>query len=267
MGAPKLVKTIKRRIFEMVFGTAATPTEPLPWAGKGHLLFWRRTDFHKFHYLRHNSRRLEHLATLQLPIRGKTVLEVGAGLGDHTTFFRDRGCSVTISDARESNLRVARRRYLGIETLNLDLNRPVIDLRRMFDVVCAYGVLYHLHRPDAALDFLSRVCREILLLETIVSRGHEDEVSYVPERAWLESQSVSGYGCRPTRAWVFNRLRDRFEHVYVPCTQPCHEEFPLNWAVESRSASPSRTVFIASRTPLNNPQLSEELLMNQERCS
>ena len=45
--------------------------------------------------LRMNARRLEHLAGLGLPIAGRDVLEVGAGIGDLTSAFLDRGCQVT----------------------------------------------------------------------------------------------------------------------------------------------------------------------------
>jgi 16S rRNA A1518/A1519 N6-dimethyltransferase RsmA/KsgA/DIM1 with predicted DNA glycosylase/AP lyase activity len=47
-------------------------------------------DFHSNHYLRMNQRRLEHLASLGLPLSGRTVLELGAGIGDLSTFFLDR---------------------------------------------------------------------------------------------------------------------------------------------------------------------------------
>jgi hypothetical protein len=50
--------------------------------------------FHSAHYQRHNQRRQEHLASLGLDISGATVLEVGAGIGDHTSFFLDRGCQI-----------------------------------------------------------------------------------------------------------------------------------------------------------------------------
>lgn len=40
--------------------------------------------FHSIFYLRHNARRQEHLATLGLDLGNKSVLEVGAGIGDHT---------------------------------------------------------------------------------------------------------------------------------------------------------------------------------------
>lgn len=46
--------------------------------------------FHSYDYLRHNARRLEHLASLGLPITGRSVLEVGAGIGDHSHFYIDR---------------------------------------------------------------------------------------------------------------------------------------------------------------------------------
>jgi len=41
-------------------------------------------DFHSVGYLRHNARRLEHLNSLGLDISGRSVLELGAGIGDHT---------------------------------------------------------------------------------------------------------------------------------------------------------------------------------------
>src|SRR5882762_5851252 len=59
--------------------------------------------FHSLHYVRHNARRQEHLASLGLALQGRRVLEVGAGIGDHTTFFLDRGCSVLSVEPRLEN--------------------------------------------------------------------------------------------------------------------------------------------------------------------
>src|ERR1700682_5619401 len=56
--------------------------------------------FHSSSYLRHNASRQEHLATLGLDLNNKSVLEVGAGIGDHTTFFLDRGCEVLCTAPR-----------------------------------------------------------------------------------------------------------------------------------------------------------------------
>jgi 16S rRNA A1518/A1519 N6-dimethyltransferase RsmA/KsgA/DIM1 with predicted DNA glycosylase/AP lyase activity len=69
------------------------------------------SHFHNLRYLHINSRRLEHLATLMLPIDTKSVLEVGAGVGDLTSFFLDRGCSVTSIEPRPENIEYFRARY------------------------------------------------------------------------------------------------------------------------------------------------------------
>ena len=57
-------------------------------------------------YQRHNSRRLEHLASLGLDLHGKSVLELGAGVGDHATFFLDRDCTLTSLEPRPENCKI-----------------------------------------------------------------------------------------------------------------------------------------------------------------
>jgi hypothetical protein len=47
------------------------------------------TYFHNLRSLRMNARRLEHL---MLPDGSRSALEVGAGIGDLSAFFLDRGC-------------------------------------------------------------------------------------------------------------------------------------------------------------------------------
>src|SRR6266540_6367515 len=81
--------------------------------------------FHNHEYLRHNARRQEHLASLGIPVAGRSVLEVSAGIGDHSHYFLDRGCQLTITEAREENLRVLRRRYPSADIQRLDLEDPV----------------------------------------------------------------------------------------------------------------------------------------------
>ncbi len=223
-------------------------------------------EFHSAHYLRHNQRRLEHLASLGLPLAGKTVLEVGAGLGDHTNFFLDRGCRVTVSDGRAELVAALRGRFPELKVALLDLDRPDPTFHEVAEVVHCYGTLYHLSRPLQALEFLSRCCSGMLLLETCVSYGDREELKLVPERAYSPSQAVSGQGCRPTRPWIYARLKGFFEYVYLPTTQPWHEEFPLDWTSRpSTTAGLTRAVFVASRQPLSNPLLDETIPSRQVR--
>jgi hypothetical protein len=224
------------------------------------------TSFATDHYRRHNSRRLEHLATLGLDLACRTVLEVGAGIGDHTSFFIDRDCRVTALEGRPENVEILKSRFPSVETLCLDLDRDEIGDVGRFEIVYAYGLLYHLAEPRRAIMRMSAWCSDLLLLETCVSFGYEAVVNPVGEDAADPSQSVRGLGCRPTRRWVIDVLRGQFSHVYLPLTQPWHPEFPLDWSQSAPLAQLTRAIFIAARRPIKNPLLLEELPDRQIRA-
>lgn len=222
--------------------------------------------FHSLHYLRHNARRLEHLASLRIPVAGLSVLEVGAGIGDHSNYFIDRGCRITITEAREENLECLQLRFPQLDVQFLDMENPSPIEGSPFDVVYCYGLLYHLKNPEVALEFLGQSTKKILLLETCVSFGDTEAINLTTEDRGDFSQAYSGIGCRPTRPWLFNRLKGLFEHVYLPKTQPNHEEFPLDWtAPDKHQANFSRAIFIASREALENEMLVSTLLNQQVR--
>ena len=228
-----------------------------------------REDFHSNHYQRHNRKRLEHLASLGLGVRGATVLEVGAGIGDHTPFFLERRCKVLTTDARAENVEELQKRYPDVDVRQLDLDAPDPNVLgdEMFDIVYCYGLLYHLSKPDVALDFMAAHCSKLLFLETSVSFGDDESVNLCDEIADRPSQSISGQGCRPTRRWIVNRLRSQFEFVYLPTTQPDHEQFPLDWSEPQPASSKrlARAVFVASRQKLDGELLVEDIPMQQVR--
>jgi ubiquinone/menaquinone biosynthesis C-methylase UbiE len=222
--------------------------------------------FHSNDYLRHNARRLEHLASLRIPVAGMSVLEVGAGIGDHSHYYIDRGCRITITEARAENLSCLENRYPDSSVQFLDMESPVQVEGSPFDVVHCYGLLYHLGKPKEALAFLSRCTGKMLFLETCVSFGENEEINLTAEEQSQPTQANSGTGCRPTRAWLFRELKALFEHVYLPVTQPCHAEFPLDWtSPEKHKASLQRAIFIASREPMKNDLLTTSLLSRQIR--
>lgn len=226
-----------------------------------------RRYFHAFYYLRHTACRLEHLASLHLPVQGLRVLDVGAGIGDHARYYLDRGCQVTLTEPRPENIAMLRSRFPEADIRRQDLEAPGTGLENeMYDVTHCYGLLYHLQNPTDALGYLAKITRGMLLLETCVSFGAESSINVVSEPRHDLTQAFSGKGCRPTRPWIFDQLKQHFAHVYVPLTQPNHPEFPTDWTrPESHAAPLSRAVFIGSRIPLDNDQLTTSLPATQQR--
>lgn len=216
-------------------------------------------------YQRHNHRRLEHLASLCLNVAGSTVLEVGAGIGDHTSYFLDRGCEIVTTDARYENVKILRTRYPGIKALQLDLDNPSREFKGLFDIVYCYGLLYHLQYPDIAIKFMSECCKKMLLLETCVSFGEQESINICDENEVDTTQAFAGKGCRPTRKWVYNQLKQYFEFVYMPTTQPNHEQFPVDWTKPSCEKNLTRAIFIGAREQLGNCYLTQEIPDKQTR--
>jgi SAM-dependent methyltransferase len=233
--------------------------------------------FRSLQYQRHNIRRQEHLASLGLDLHDRTVLEVGAGVGDHTTFFLDRGCTVLSTEARPENcelftatmkqwLAESYDKVLRCGLYQGDVETLSTAIKDSFDIVYCYGLLYHVEDPAAVLAVLAQHCRDLFLLETCVSYGNHESINPVSEPQTTPSQSFHGQGCRPTRPWIFNRLKTLFPEVYVPRTQPAHEEFPLDWTGPAPEGRYTRAVFIGSRRPLANPLLLDTLPDKQSRC-
>lgn len=220
--------------------------------------------FHSDFYLQITFRRLEHLASLNIPVAGKRVLDVSSGIGDLALYYLDRGCDVTMTDVREENLEVLRKRFPKEKIEFLDMEKPTPIKDAPFEVVHCYGLLYHLGNPEVALDFLAKCSSDLLFLETCVTPGEDMDINPVTENSGNPTWAISGKACRPSRLWIYEKLKTLFPHVYIPVTQPNHEHFILDWASAPKDEGVlTRSVFVASRKPLDNPLLKEAFLLQQ----
>lgn len=215
--------------------------------------------FHSVPYQEHTSRRLEHLASLRLDLQNKDVLEVGAGIGDFTSFFVARDCRITATDARHHLVNRLRKRFKEKVTAEiLDLEMDSIGISKVFDVVFCYGTLYHVSNPENVIRNLAKVTGNLFLLETCVSVNlisDTDPSTPVREISNNPSQAFSGIGSRPNRDWLYQILCANFEFVYLPLTQPRHKEFPTDWNnVDDNELQ--RAIFICSRTEMVNENLT-----------
>jgi SAM-dependent methyltransferase len=141
------------------------------------------------------------------PWRGMKVLEVGAGLGHLGDAFTQLGFDVTSTDGRPEHVEAMKAR--GRKAFVLDLDKAGVDDAGEFDLVLAFGVLYHLAQPEQFLQGCGRRA-QVLLLETAVCDAADPVIQWVSEAGgWRgKDQALSGQGCRPSPAWVEKACRD-----------------------------------------------------------
>lgn len=208
--------------------------------------------------LKINIARQDHLTSLGLDLKGKSVLEVGGGVGLHMELFEKLGCKVLSTDGRDENVAEIRRRYPHRAVRKFDLLDfdSYADIGK-HDIVYCYGLLYHTPNPEGILQALSETCKEMILLETCVTPG--DHLSQHLTREHDDADQALGYiGCRPTRPWIMDRLRKFWGYAYTTRTQPRHPDFDLDWAVP-RSKILHRAVFVGCKHEIINASLVDVL--------
>lgn len=197
--------------------------------------------------------RLEFLATLDLPLQGKRVLDAGCGVGHHAPFYTSRGCRVVGIDGRPENIEEMRQRYPQVEGIVGDFQTLDLEALGSFDVVHCLGLLDQLDSPVEALRRLARVCCGQLLLETIVCDA-DRAVMLLADEVGSANQALAGLGCRPSPSFVAMALdRLGFPYVYGTTMPPQHPDFQFEWRNNfeaRRDGANLRCIFVASRTPL-----------------
>jgi hypothetical protein len=217
-------------------------------------------------YQQINVARLQHLDSLGLDLANKSVMEFGAGIGDHTLFYLYRNCSVLPTEGRAELVDYISKRF-GIKAIQFNIETDLDALKTLpkVDLIHCYGVLYHINNPAEFLQAVGGVGTTILL-ETCVSIDHHDNHhNPVAEDQANPTQAISGTGCRPGRRWIFEQLKSTYKYVYMPRTQPKHKQFPKKWAaLLDDPAELHRAVFAASHNPLRSPLLSETFVTTYE---
>lgn len=113
------------------------------------------------------------LQKCELPdLRGKRVLDVGTRDGFFAFECERRGAEVVAIDhiaPHHTGFEVAKTIYGSrVEFVQANVYDITPERFGTFDVVLFLGVLYHLRHPLLALDQLRSVCRELLIVESLV---------------------------------------------------------------------------------------------------
>lgn len=94
---------------------------------------------------------------------GKSVLEVGCGIGSDTIMFAAAGASVTAVDISRASLDVCRDRLAshGLTATLVECDAESLSsclAPGKFDIVYSFGVLHHTPYPARALDEIRKFC-------------------------------------------------------------------------------------------------------------
>lgn len=209
------------------------------------------------HCLAINKARQDHFLSLNLPLKGKRVLEPGAGIGHNTKFLLDQGAYVTALEPRQENydaFLIKAHPRLQVIKNHVD---SIAHMNVKYDVVFCYGLLYHVGTPAAVLKELGKACSGYLALETVVSPSPQVWSFEHAEASDEPGNSIYGMGSRPTRSYLKEAMYQAgFDYTYFPKTQPKHVDFPLDWTGEMFEEDKlQRATVIASRTEIVNPLL------------
>ena len=119
---------------------------------------------------RSQAARIEFLTTVKYiekyALPGGKILDIGAGAGEYSLYFAEKGYEVSALELSDSNIRALRRKLSG---------GPPVDLRQgnaldlsayageSFDIVLLFGPLYHLHSGEdrrRCIEEAKRVCKK-----------------------------------------------------------------------------------------------------------
>lgn len=203
-----------------------------------------------------NKARINHLHSLNLPLKDKKILETGSGArGDITNYLFTHTKDITLNDCRVDNI------LYFLKNNNVALNFNTWDLNQslpndvIFDVIICYGTIYHLENPEIAIQNLSQICKEYMAISTCTNGKNDDTINILNEGNFA-TQGKDGYGCRPGRNFIFNELKKSFKYVYTTKTQPEHPDFPLKFPSDNEIC---RCIFIGSHIKLDNDLFLEHL--------
>lgn len=162
---------------------------------------------------------------LPADLTGKTVLDLGANAAGLSIEFAHRGAQVT---AVESASRYCTQARFVVDHFNLADRIQVVHAdvyslvtwTETFDIVCYFGLSYHLRYPQLALDLLSHLCGDQLLCSSQTMTGDTFTMRNRAE-GLPDSEYGNLHGWEPTENLFLRMLAHaRFRNPKLVSTAP-----------------------------------------------
>lgn len=196
--------------------------------------------FNTINYKRIDLARFNHFNALNIDFQDKIILELGAGIGNHTEFILSKNPNKIYSiEGREENISILKEKFRNndkVIAIIADLDKHIPKFDTKIDWIYNYGLLYHLNKPFEFIEKLKSYSHTNMVLETCISLT--GETNNVHEHSG-STQSLNNLGSRPNANLLVEKLKEVYRDVVIPTTMPNHEEFDL-----SRNIGLKRTVVI-----------------------
>lgn len=139
----------------------------------------------------------------------KKILDLGCGHGDIGAAFYRLGSDVTLVDAREEHLKIAAKKFPGIKTQKVDLDREWVFGGTIFDIILSLGVGCHLKNFEAHLKQICRHAKEVILETSVCDSDDSHLIVSANENKAVYDWSYNGFSSKPTTANV--------ERIFAEC--------------------------------------------------
>jgi 2-polyprenyl-3-methyl-5-hydroxy-6-metoxy-1,4-benzoquinol methylase len=167
---------------------------------------------------------------LQMPLAGKTLLDIGCAEGAAALSAARMGAKVTAIEPKTRRFRQTRKIAAALET-ELDLRNMMLDGMDegsdAFDVVLCFNVIHHVPHPFAFLDRAADLAASHLVLEYPGLQDHKFQATLDQPRALPEEQPLVGVSA-PGADQTFVYTPAGLEQYFLVLTGIFgkHEHFP-----------------------------------------
>jgi hypothetical protein len=136
--------------------------------------------------------------------KGKTILELGSGLGEIGAFFAEIGANTLCLDGRIQNVNFANLKHRKLPNFKCQHYNLEHDFSKFgrFDLILNFGLLYHLKNVDSHLACCFTMSDD-MLLETVVCDSTDPyKIDFCDEDKNSNEESLTGTGSRPSPFYV-----------------------------------------------------------------
>jgi SAM-dependent methyltransferase len=95
----------------------------------------------------------------EVPVSGKSVLDIGSGTGFFIDYYLQRQVgSIVGVDITDSSIRYLKDNYPSGTYFNADISEKSLPFQGSFDIVSAMGVLYHIVNDECFSQAIKNIC-------------------------------------------------------------------------------------------------------------